>query len=252
MEKISIILAAGMGKRMRSGLPKVIHTIHSKPMVKYVIDAAELAGVKKHILVVGHKRELVEEALAGEDCLYAVQEEQKGTGHAVQCVSKVINDADRDKLALILCGDTPCLRAETLHLFLRHFESSNLDLLVLSTPVKDPSGYGRILRDKNNRFTCIREHKDCDANELQVNEINTGIYAGRLGLFLDLLQEVKDDNQQSEFYLTDVAEIAKEKGLVIEARCLGTENEFLGVNSPAQLELARTILTQRKDSTGYF
>ncbi|MEE2924584.1 MAG: NTP transferase domain-containing protein [bacterium] len=252
MDKISIILAAGMGKRMRSDLPKVIHTIHSKPMVKYVIDAAELAGVKKHILVVGHKKELVEEALAGEDYLYAVQKEQKGTGHAVQCVSQVVTENDRDRLALILCGDTPCLRPETLHLFLRHYETSNLDLLVLSTPVKDPSGYGRIMRDKNNLFTSIREHKDCNEQELRINEINTGIYAGQLGLFLDLLHEVKDDNEQSEFYLTDVAEIAKQKGLKIEARCLGAENEFLGVNSPAQLELARTILTQREDSTGYF
>ena len=252
MDKISIILAAGMGKRMRSDLPKVIHTIHSKPMVRYVIDAAELAGVKKHILVVGHKKELVEEALAGEECLYAVQEEQKGTGHAVQCVSQVVDKNDQDQLALILCGDTPCLRAETLHAFLKHFENSSLDLLVLSTAVKDPCGYGRILRDSENRFTSIREHKDCNDQELQVNEINTGIYAGRLSLFLDLLQEVKDDNQQGEFYLTDIAEIAKERGLAIEARCLGTENEFLGVNSPAQLDLARTILTQREDSTGYF
>ena len=241
-----------MGKRMRSDLPKVIHTIHSKPMVKYVIDAAESAGVKKHILVVGHKKELVEEALAGEDYVYAVQREQKGTGHAVQCVSQVVSEKDRNRLALILCGDTPCLRAETLHLFLRHYENSNLDLLVLSTMVKDPYGYGRILRDRKNRFTSIREHKDCNDQESQVNEINTGIYAGRLGLFLDLLQEVKDDNEQGEFYLTDIAEIAKKQSLNIEAFCTGNESEFLGVNSPDQLELARGILNQRLDATGYF
>lgn len=252
MNVVSIILAAGMGKRMRSDLPKVIHTINSKPLVEYVIDAAESAGVSEHILIVGHKQELVKEALAHKKCAYAVQDEQKGTGHAVKCVSQVIDERDYQKSALILCGDTPCLQAETLYSFLHQFETTGSDLAVLSTLVKDPSGYGRILRDKNNEFIGIREHRDCDSRELSITEINTGIYLGNLGLFLQLLERVNDENEQGEFYLTDVAEIAVAQSLNIKALCMGNESEFLGVNSPAQLELARTILNQRRDATGYF
>lgn len=252
MSKISIILAAGMGKRMQSDLPKVIHTINSKPMVQFVIHAAEAAGVSEHILVVGHKRDLVEDALAGENCVYAVQAEQRGTGHAVQCVSQVIGQQDLDKTALILCGDTPCLRPETLHVFLKHYDANDLDLLVLSTIVRNPSGYGRILRTEERKFQSIREHRDCSKNELQVNEINTGIYVAKLGLILDLLKEVNDDNEQGEFYLTDIVEIALNRNLSVEAIGLGSETEFLGVNSPEQLELARSLINQRLEHTGYF
>jgi bifunctional UDP-N-acetylglucosamine pyrophosphorylase/glucosamine-1-phosphate N-acetyltransferase len=243
----SIILAAGQGKRMKSDLPKVLHKACGKEMLIHVMDVAKEAGVTKQCVVVGHKKELVMDAISSTNAFVAVQEEQNGTGHAVQVTKPVLEEHfSKDDSVLILCGDTPCLKSENLNKFVDGYKKSTDAIHVLSTRPEDPAGYGRIVRDENGGFLEIREDKDCDENQKAIDEINTGIYVGKLGVFYDLLESVDNNNSQGEFYLTDVIELARERGLGVEAVCLGTEDEFLGVNSPGQLQRAEEIISSRR------
>jgi bifunctional UDP-N-acetylglucosamine pyrophosphorylase / glucosamine-1-phosphate N-acetyltransferase len=240
----SIILAAGQGKRMLSSLPKVLHEIEGIPLAEYVIQSTSQAGIQKHCIVVGHEKEKVQVALSGEGRWFAVQTQPLGTGHAVLSAYEVIREIGATH-CLILCGDTPCLKQQTLQQFLEVYDSTGSDLLVLSTVVDDPKGYGRILRDPQGNLLKIIEDKDCSDQQRSIQEINTGIYLGSCELVFDLLQQVGNDNTQGEYYLTDMIGIARERGFSVMARSLGEENEFLGVNDPQQLDAACGILTQR-------
>jgi len=236
---VSIILAAGLGKRMQSTLPKVLHEVHNKPLLRWVLEAAEASGIREHVVVVGHGRELVEAQFAAPNLQFAVQSEQLGTGHAVRMTQPILGK--EHGMALILCGDTPCLNPQTLTQFLR--EAMEYDVAVLSADTKDPSGYGRILRDGYGVLTAIREHRDCSDKELLVREINTGIYAVRLPLLFQLLSELSCYNSQGEYYLTDIIEVGIRKKLQVEAFKMGRFEEFLGVNTKEQLAEAAHILS---------
>ncbi len=238
---VSIILAAGLGKRMQSPLPKVLHEVNGKPLFRWVLDAAEASGIREHVVVVGHGRELVEAQFAAENLQFAIQSDQLGTGHAVRMTQPILGK--EHGMALILCGDTPCLNSQTLSQFLK--EAMEYDVAVLSSDTQNPFGYGRILRDGYGVLTAIREHRDCSDKELLTKEINTGIYAVRLPLLFQLLSELSCYNSQGEYYLTDIIEVGIRKKLQVEAFKMGNFNEFLGVNTPEQLLEAAAVLGGR-------
>lgn len=239
MKLVSVVLAAGQGKRMKSDKAKVLHEVCGKSMVMHVLDQVELAGVSSHCVIVGHQREAVQEHLSEKNCKFAIQEEQLGTGHAVQmCEGSVPSDS----VMLILCGDTPCLRSSTLQNFINSYKEGGFEILVLSTKIENPTGYGRIIRGQAGDFQEIREHRDCNKEQQKVDEINTGIYILKSDLAFELLKEVRSDNDQAEYYLTDIAKIAMQKGMKVEAVSLGTPQEFLGVNTVEQLDEARSVL----------
>ncbi|MGF7129534.1 bifunctional UDP-N-acetylglucosamine pyrophosphorylase/glucosamine-1-phosphate N-acetyltransferase [Paraburkholderia sp. EB58] len=230
-----VILAAGTGKRMRSALPKVLHPVAGRPLLSHVIDTARTLKPTRLVVVVGHGGEAVRAAVAAPDVLFAVQEQQLGTGHAVQQALPLL---DPTVSTLVLYGDVPLTRASTLK---RLVDSAAEGCYgVLTVTLDDPSGYGRIVRDQTGCVVRIVEQKDATAEQLRIAEINTGIVVtptAQLGMWLASL---KNDNAQGEFYLTDVVERAIEAGFEVVTAQPDEEWETLGVNSKQQLaELER-------------
>jgi bifunctional UDP-N-acetylglucosamine pyrophosphorylase/glucosamine-1-phosphate N-acetyltransferase len=230
-----VILAAGQGKRMRSALPKVLHSLAGRPLLRHVIDTArEFADARLHV-VIGHGAEQVREALADVEAEWVLQVEQLGTGHAVQHASEGLADGG---ISLILYGDVPLIRHATLTPLL-HVASEG-GVAVLTARLDDPTGYGRIVRDAEGRVRAIVEQRDADAEQLSIREINTGIMAlpnARLRGWLDRLD---NDNAQGEYYLTDVIEMAVRERVEVQACLVDDEHEVAGVNSRRQLaELER-------------
>ncbi len=230
-----VILAAGQGTRMKSDLPKVLHPVGGVPLLGHVIATARRLAPDRIIVVYGHGGEQVRAALPGEDLLWVEQAEQLGTGHAV---AQALPHLDDGHDVLILYGDVPFTRAETLEALLERLAPDVLALLTVE--LDDPTGYGRILRDAEGRVTAIREQKDASAEELAIREGNTGILAvggAKLHQWLDALD---NDNAQGEYYLTDVIAMAVAEGMRIETAQPEVVEEVLGVNSKAQLaELER-------------
>lgn len=239
----AVILAAGKGTRMKSALPKVLHQVGGKPMVQHVLDAAKSAGVTRSVVVVGFGAEQVKEAL-GVQVQYAVQHEQLGTGHAVMQTADSL--ADFDGTVMILCGDTPLLRKETLtKLYDRHVGTDAV-ASVLTARMPDPNGYGRVIRDAEGKVVKIVEQKDANSRELSVNEVNTGIYCFDRSYLFDALSRINCSNAQGEYYLTDVIGILVADGKKVWAVEADDYQETLGINSRAQLAEAEKILRLRK------
>lgn len=240
----AIILAAGKGTRMKSELPKVIHTALGKPMVEYSIEAAMEAGatVEDICLVVGHKAELVKETIK-ENVTYVTQEEQLGTGHAVKCAKDFIGT---DGITMVLCGDTPLITGKSLKKLVEIHEKEKNAITVLSAYADDPTGYGRIIKDSWGKFMKIVEHKDASHEERRVNEINSGMYIFNSDVLSKALEKLTNDNAQGEYYLTDTIQIAKEMGLgEVETVEIDDMDEIMGVNSVEQLAMAEKVLQNR-------
>ncbi|SFU23564.1 bifunctional UDP-N-acetylglucosamine diphosphorylase/glucosamine-1-phosphate N-acetyltransferase GlmU [Paraburkholderia aspalathi] len=230
-----VILAAGTGKRMRSALPKVLHPLAGRPLLAHVIDTARALKPTRLVVVVGYGAEAVRQAVAAPDVQFAVQEQQLGTGHAVQQALPLL---DPSEPTLVLYGDVPLTRASTLQALTDRAGRGGYG--VLTVTLDDPSGYGRIVRDQHGKVSRIVEQKDATPEQLKIAEINTGIIVApteRLGGWLAAL---KNDNAQGEFYLTDAVEMAIEAGLEVVTTQPDEEWETLGVNSKQQLaELER-------------
>lgn len=245
MERVkAVILAAGKGTRMKSELPKVIHKALGKPMVEYSITAAKEAGaVDSDIcLVVGHKAELVKEAVE-EKVTFVLQEEQLGTGHAVKCASDFIGE---EGLTMVLCGDTPLITGKTLKKLVETHIAEGNAITVLTASVEDPTGYGRIIKDSWGKFVKIVEQKDATLEEQRVDEINSGMYIFDSAILNKALSKLTNENAQGEYYLTDTIEIVKSEGLGTVATMLVEDvDEIKGVNSPEQLAEAEAILAAR-------
>jgi UDP-N-acetylglucosamine diphosphorylase/glucosamine-1-phosphate N-acetyltransferase len=237
---IAIILAAGRGKRMKSDLPKVLHKLCGKPMVEYVIETAKKVGVEKIILVVGHKREKTQKLLKHLDVEFVIQEEQLGTGHAVMQAKKHLANFDGD--ILILCGDVPLLKSDTVRRLLEEHRRKKAVATVLTAILEDPSGYGRIIRDEKGMVEKIVEDKDASANEKKVREINTGTFCFDSKPLFSVLDKITTDNKQGEYYLTDVLELLRKKNLPIWAVVATNPQETLGINSQEELEKMEEIL----------
>ena len=241
----AIILAAGKGTRMKSELPKVLHEIHGRCLVEYVIDAAREAGAEEICLVVGHKAELVKERI-GDQVSYALQAEQLGTGHAVKCAADFIGE---DGDTMILCGDTPIITGATLKELVNYHREHDLKVTVLSTTLEDATGYGRIVRDSEGNFAKIVEQKDATEEEQKIREINSGMYVFRSADLKESLSKITNQNAQQEYYLTDTIEILnreKQDGQVVTGAYV-TEHvdETRGVNTVEQLAEAAEIINAR-------
>ncbi len=230
-----VILAAGTGKRMRSALPKVLHPLAGRPLLSHVIDTARTLAPTRLVVVVGHGGDAVRVAVAAPDVQFAVQEQQLGTGHAVQQALPLL---DPTVPTLVLYGDVPLTRASTLK---RLVESAAEGCYgVLTVTLDDPTGYGRIVRDQAGCVVRIVEQKDASPEQLRIAEINTGIVVTPTAQLAMWLATLKNDNAQGEFYLTDVVERAIEAGFEVVSAQPDEEWETLGVNSKQQLaELER-------------
>ena len=239
----AVILAAGKGTRMKSDLPKVVHTIGGKCLVDYVIEAARGAGAEDICLVVGYKHEVVKKTILHQEVAYALQEEQLGTGHAVKCAKDFLGE---EGSTMILFGDTPLITAETLKNLKEHHEKCGNAVTVLSAMVDDPTGYGRIIRDENGVFVKSVEHKDASETELQSHEINSGMYIFDTKELKEALEKIQPNNAQGEYYLPDALTIIKEKGLRADAFALDDPEDITGVNDQEQLKEAAAVIRRRR------
>ena len=235
----SIILAAGEGKRMHSKVPKVLHKVCGTPMVEHVINCArKLSGVEP-VVVIGHGAEQVSKAIAG--VKFVIQERQLGTGHAVMQAEKYIIDGD----ILILYGDTPLLRPDTLMEMHKTHRAEGYSATILTSDFQDPTGYGRIVRNRENLVEAIIEEKDADSSIKLIKEINSGIYFFSGRELREALKQLNNDNAQCEYYLTDVIGIMRKKGLKIGAYKIGNTEDIMGVNNRYQLSEANEIMKGR-------
>lgn len=241
MYKCALILAAGQGTRIKSDLPKVLHKVCGKEMVNHVIDTMRKADIEDINVIIGKGAELVKEKTASRNIEYSLQEEQLGTGHAVKCAIDFLKG--KKGTVGIFCGDAPLIKHETVEkLINEHIEKGNSATL-LSSILDDATGYGRVIR-ANDEVLKIVEHKDCNEEELKVKEMNSAIYCFDIEELLECLNKINNNNNQGEYYLTDVIGILKEEGKKVGAVVIDYE-ETIGVNSRVQLAEAEEILRSR-------
>lgn len=241
-ETIAIMLAAGKGTRMKSNKSKLVHKIYGKELVKRAVETTKKAGVDEVVAVVGYLKEQVQDVLK-DTVKYVVQEEMLGTGHAVMQATKYL-EGKKGKV-LVLNGDVPILRPETIEKLLNK-SIENKECATLLTAIYDnPTGYGRIIRDEGGNVKGIVEQKDATEEQKQIKEINAGVYCFDIQELLLALKEIKPNNSQGEYYLTDVIKIMNDKGLKTGAVIVKDNTEILGVNDRMQLEMLTKILQHR-------
>lgn len=238
----AVILAAGKSTRMKSRLPKPLHPVCGLPLTSHVAEACRLAGVGRIVVIVGHGAEAVKAGL-GADNEYALQAEQRGTGHAAQSAEAALQDFDG--AVLVLAGDVPLLRAETLRHLLDHHQEMSASATLLTSVLDDPTGYGRILRAADGTVARIVEHKDATPDQRAIKEWNPSIYCFSARSLFSALQDVRPNNVQGEYYLTDVIGLMAERGLRVEAVRVEDAEEVLGVNSRVELAEVGRILRRR-------
>ncbi len=234
--KYAIVMAAGKGTRMNSNLPKVMHKVCQTPMIEHILDSLTAAGAKRIISVVGYGHEIVEKAMEGR-CEFALQEPQLGTGHAVMQARQL---AGLKGKTLVVNGDAPCLKKETL--IRLYDELDDCKMVVLSAMPTDPRVYGRIVKDENGFIKKIVEYKDADDEERLIKEINTGIYGFDNEVLFECLKELKNDNAQKEYYITDLVAILLNKGYKVKSVLAKDNDEVAGVNDRIELEKAGRYL----------
>jgi bifunctional UDP-N-acetylglucosamine pyrophosphorylase/glucosamine-1-phosphate N-acetyltransferase len=240
----AIILAAGKGTRMKSKLAKVLQPLNGKAMVQYVVDALAGAGISEQIIVVGHQQEEVRQYL-GDAVKYAAQLEQLGTGHAVMMAQKEV-DPNEDSLVLVVCGDTPLLRVETITELIAAHRQTGAAATILTCDFADPAGYGRIIRDDEGQVKAILEEKDAGDREKKIKEINTGTICFNNKALWSALAEIKPVNAQGEYYLTDVIQILGRNLAKVGAHKINRAEETVGINNKVQLAEAAKVLRRRK------
>ena len=244
MNCVSIVLAAGKGTRMKSELPKVLHKVNGVPMVKKVLNVLEKSGIMRNIAVLGHKKEEVIATLG--EIEYVVQEEQLGTGHAVAMAKDKLKDFDGT--VIVLCGDTPLIKSETITNLMDFHIKNKAAATVLTAEFANPFGYGRIVKDNNGNIDSIIEEKEASEEVKKIKEGNTGFYCFDSKKLFKSLESVTNKNEKGEYYLTDVVKILKNSGEKVEAFKIDDEDEVIGVNSLEQLAQAAKILRTRKNS----
>ncbi|MDH3215606.1 MAG: NTP transferase domain-containing protein [Candidatus Krumholzibacteria bacterium] len=240
MTNAAIILAAGKGKRMSSDLPKVLHELGNRPMVSYVLDAVQPIVGDRAYVVVGYRAEEVIEACCNHAVHFVRQEEQLGTGHAVmQCEDAL---ADFSGNVVVLNGDVPGLRSETIRMFLDYHKEHCAAATVLTAVLDNPTGYGRIVTDGDGSLVAIVEEKDADENAKKIAEINSGLFSFDKGKLYDALRSIDRSNAQNEYYLTDVISTLRSKGEIVRAFRVDDAREVAGVNTDDELEAMRDYM----------
>ena len=238
----AVILAAGKGTRMKSAQPKVVHPVAGRPMVTFPVDRARQLGCQPTVLVVGHGAEAVQALLADSPVSFVVQAEQLGTGHALLCAREALRGFSGT--LLLLCGDVPLLRDETLEQLISEHEKNHAAVTVLTAELTEPFGYGRVLR-QGDEVLGIVEQKDATAEQQTIREINTGIYAFEAPFVFEALDSVGCDNAQREYYLTDVLAAARTAGRRVGAVVLADADEAMGINDRVQLAQASAVMRRR-------
>jgi len=239
--KAAIIMAAGKGTRMCSEIPKTMHKVLDKPIIEHLVDTLSQMGIDKVISVVGYGKEAIMDYLK-DKCEYAVQEPQLGTGHAVMQVRQLESEKG---YTLVINGDCPLVREETLALLLE--EAKDASMVVLTSNEEDPAQYGRVIRRADGTVEKIVEFKDCNENEVNVREINTGIYAFHNEDLFEGLKKIKNDNKQQEYYITDLVEIFNLEGKKVKAVIVKDGEETAGINDRFELLRATKTLQKRNN-----
>jgi len=241
---VAIILGAGKGVRMKSDLPKVYHKLAGKPRVEHVTEAVKKAGVGQVYVVVGHMKHIIKDHFKGRDDIHFVdQDQQLGTGHAVQMVEPLLNGFDGQ--VVVLAGDVPLIRPETIKMLIDCNVSQQASATDLTAKLEDAGNYGRIVRKANGEIVKIVEKKDASPDELKIQEINTGTFCFNAKDLFAALKEVKAENVQKEYYLTDTIEILKSKGKHVYAHLTDRPDEVLGVNTKDELAHLESLMGSR-------
>ncbi len=239
-----IILAAGLGTRMKSSKAKVLHEILGKPMVMYVVDVAKKIAGDNVVLIIGNQAEKVRKVVSEQtNALFALQEEQLGTGHAVMCAIPQISSHVRE--VVILCGDVPLLTEKTLTGLLEDHVKAGRDISLLAVEIENPKGYGRLLIDENKQLTGIVEEADASAEQKKLKMINAGIYCIKKEILFDSLKKITSDNVKGEFYLTDIVEIGYRNKCTMGVLVGDDWKETVGVNTKQDLMKAEYIMRDR-------
>ncbi|MBQ9572942.1 MAG: NTP transferase domain-containing protein [Acidaminococcaceae bacterium] len=238
----AIILAAGKGTRMESSLPKVLHKVCGCSMLEHVLNAAEAAGCRDNVVVLGHGAELVREIIE-DSARIVLQKKQLGTGHAALQAADILNTFTGT--VMILCGDTPLLEAAELRKFYEEHIQSGATATIMTAMMDEPFGYGRILRDENGNVTGIVEDKDATNEQKQIKEINAGIYCVEAPLLFEVLQSLTNKNRQGEYYLTDIVATLCAMGKKVGGVVTADAEMIMGVNTRQQLAEAEKIMQRR-------
>jgi bifunctional UDP-N-acetylglucosamine pyrophosphorylase/glucosamine-1-phosphate N-acetyltransferase len=243
-EAKALLLAAGKGTRMKSDLPKVALPVAGVPMVRRVVDSVKASGIDDIVVVVGHMAETVKECLAGYEVEFALQEPQLGTGHAVTCAREHFENFEGD--VMVLAGDLPCLTAEALADFMGTHRAEPLPAATVASAVfPDPRGYGRIIRD-GGYISGIVEDADASEEEKMIDEVNLSMYVFDNRQLFEVIDEISCDNEQNEFYLTDVIHELSSRGEKIRAFVFGDYRIAMGVNDSTQLRTAEDCISERE------
>ena len=243
-KRAAVILAAGVSSRMNTMLPKVLHEVCGRPMLSYVLDACRAVDVEKIYVVVGYGADQVKERYGGhDDIVWVTQAEQKGTAHAVMCCKDELAGFDGD--TLVLCGDGPLIRKETLKTLVDKHDSEQSATTLATAVLDDPSGYGRICRDSYGNIQGIVEDSDCDKKQLAIQEVNPSYYLFKNKILLEALEKVEPNNVKNEYYITDVLAIVLAAGHKVVAITAVRPEEAIGVNSRRQLSEVGRIMQDR-------
>lgn len=240
----ALVLAAGKGTRLQTegvDLPKVLRQANGRPLLGYVLEALDFLPVQNTILVIGWKKEMVRAAFP--DYPFAVQEVQKGTGHAVQCAAHLLTDPDSH--VLVCYGDTPLMRRETYQSLIDIQLKNGYACTLLSSHLKEGGNYGRVIRDQDGAFSQVVEARDCTPEQAAVTEVNVGVYVFRVRELLAALAQLTTDNAQGELYITDVPALILSAGGRVGLCDTCSEEEMLGVNTVEQLAGVEAVLRRR-------
>ncbi|MBN2416239.1 NTP transferase domain-containing protein [bacterium] len=240
---MAVILAAGKGTRMKSDKAKVLHTILGKPLVGYVIDACRKGGVDRIMLVIGHQADLVRSVI-GDGVEYALQERQLGTGHALLTAAETAGAYSGD--VLVLVGDAPFLTGEILARLIERHRDTNAAATMMTAVIDPPPAYGRIIRDNRGRVVRIVEDRDATEAEKRITEVNTSHYCFDADRVFPLLSALSTDNDQGEYYLTDIIELLTARGQLIETLTVDDPDVLKGINTVAELKAAEDLLRRRR------
>ena len=233
-EKVAVVLAAGMGTRMKSDLPKVLVPVRGRPMIEYVLEALAAGGIERTIVVVGYRAEDVRATLDGRaDVVFVLQAEQLGTGHAVMACRDVL--ADHCGPVLVVAGDSPMMQADTVAALLAEYDRRGAACILGTIHKDDPFGLGRIIRDEDGNFEAIVEEKEATDAQRRITEVNMSYYVFNCPDLLDALDRVRPDNSQREYYLTDCPGVLKAAGKEVRALNVLKPCEALGVNTVEEL-----------------
>jgi bifunctional UDP-N-acetylglucosamine pyrophosphorylase/glucosamine-1-phosphate N-acetyltransferase len=240
----ALVLAAGLGTRMKSTRAKVLHEVLSEPMIHHVVQTVNSVGFDNVLVIVGHQKEEVMAVLDDFQVSFVVQEEQRGTGHAVLSAENELQTIGGT--VMILNGDVPLISKDSLKQMRAVHQDRKPVLTIMTTQLDDPTNYGRILRTKQGQILAIIEEKDASPEQKKINEINAGIYCADVSFLFETLHKVGTENSQGEVYLTDIVKIAIDMGQRVEIFSGASAEEVLGINSKIELAAANKYLQEKQ------